>query len=158
MLQESGQRSTRSHFQQPFPRTEGPPKTEMTEAGALAHKWLKRHACSQPAGWASDGPGGQVCAGTAAPSPTSPHSPTPGHITCCCCCTWARSAVPTSTAGVSPLDRPSRRLPHSSKWLPPLDPFWMAEPLLFVSVPDSCIMTQKPDLQEGAREKEKSSC
>lgn len=79
-------------------------------------------------------------------------SPTPGHSTCCCC-TWARSAAPTSTAGASPLDRPSRRLPHSNKWLPPLDPFWMAEPLLFVSVPDSCIMTQKPDRRIFRRER-----
>lgn len=41
--------------------------------------------------------------------------------------------------------------------MPPLDPFWMAEPLLFVSVPDSCIMTQKPDRgifrRERGREK-----
>lgn len=42
------------------------------------------------------------------------------------------------------MDRVSRSVPHSSKWLPPLDPFWMVDPLLFASDPDSCIMTQKP--------------
>lgn len=103
-----------------------------------------------------DVPGGRTSNMDSGSTPT--HDPSSQTSTCCCCCwTWARSAAPRSTAGASPLDRVSRSAPHSSKWLPPLDPFWMADPLLFVSDPDSCIMTQKPEriFRRGGWQREK---
>lgn len=57
-----------------------------------------------------------------------------------CCWRFRRSTAITSTDGVALLGRPSLSTP--SPFAPPL---WLAGPLLVTSVPDSCIMTYKPE-------------